>query len=226
MMNRIGFGLIASALLAAPAFAQAQAPAQPQGQAPASGTTMQVPMNQAPMNQGAGTAMQGSDVQYITQNRSDLWRASRLEGVNVYNQNDERIGDISEVLVNRQGQVEAVVIGVGGFLGMGERSVAVPYDAIQWQQSEDRVAATPSTTGAAGTTGATTMGATGSTNAAGTNTAMTNSTMQQPETTGSVGTGYQATAGDRMRDYPERAILPNATKEQLENAPEFRFANQ
>ncbi|MBM1171806.1 PRC-barrel domain-containing protein [Microvirga arabica] len=222
MMNRIGLGLIASTLLAAPAFAQAQAPAQPQGQAPASGTTMQ-----APMNQGAGTAMQGSEVQYITQNRSDLWRASRLEGVNVYNQNDERIGDISEVLVNRQGQVEAVVIGVGGFLGMGERSVAVPYNVIQWQQqSQDRVAGTTGTPGAAGTTGSTTMGAAGSANTAGTNTAMTSNTMQQPETTGTVGTGYQVTAGDRMRDYPERAILPNATKEQLENAPEFRYANQ
>lgn len=219
MISRIGIGLVAGTLLATPAFAQAQAPAQ--GQTPAAGTA-----TQAPMNQGAGAAMQGGDVQYITQNRSDLWRASRLEGVNVYNQNNERIGDISEVLLNREGQVEAVVIGVGGFLGIGERSVAVPYNAIQWQQRPDQVAANTATTGAAGTTGATTMGATGTNNMAGTNTAATGSTMQQPETTGTVGAGFQATPGDRMRDYPERAILPNATKEQLENAPEFRFANQ
>lgn len=48
----------------------------------------------------------------------------------------------------------------------------------------------------------------------------------EPRTTGSVGTDDRMalTAGDRMRDYPERAILPNATKEQLENAPEFRYA--
>ncbi len=219
MLNRIGIGLIASTFLAAPVFAQAQAPAQPQGQPPAAGTTAP-----AQMNQGSSAAMQGGAVQYVTQNRSDLWRASRLEGINVYNQNNERIGDISEVLVNSQGQVEAVVIGVGGFLGIGERSVAVPFDALQWQQSQDRVAATTGTPGAAGTTGATTMGATGAPGAAGTNTAMTNN-LQQPDTTGTVGTGYRETAGDRMRDYPERAILPNATKDLLENAPEFRFAN-
>jgi sporulation protein YlmC with PRC-barrel domain len=216
MITRIGIGLIASTFLAAPAFAQAQAPAQTQ--APAAGAT-----TQAPMNQSTGGAMQGSNVEYVTQNRADLWRASRLEGINVYNQNDERIGDISEVLVNSQGQIEAVVIGVGGFLGIGERSVAVPFNAIQWQQSQDQVAATARTPGAAGTTGATTMGATGTT---GTSTAATNNTMQQPDTTGTIGTGYQATAGDQMRDYPERAILPNATKEQLENAPEFRYSNQ
>lgn len=226
MLNRIVTGLIASTFLAAPAFAQAQAPSQPQGQAPAGSTAAP-----APMNQGSNAAMQGGNVQYITQNRSDLWRASRLEGLNVYNQDNEQIGDISEVLLNRQGQVEAVVIGVGGFLGIGERSVAVPYNALQWQQGEAQTAANTGasgamgTTGAAGTTGATTMGATGSTNTAGTSTGMTNN-MQQPETTGTVGTGYQATAGDQMRDYPERAILPNATKEQLENAPEFRFADR
>lgn len=219
MITRIGIGLITGAFLAAPAFAQAQTPAQTQ--APAAGAA-----TQAPMSQNAGAAMQGGEVQYITQNRSDLWRASRLEGLNVYNQNNERIGDISEVLVNSQGQIEAIVIGVGGFLGIGERSVAVPYNAIQWQQSQDQVAATTGTPGAAGTTGATTMGAAGSTNTAGTNTAMTNNTTQQPETTGTVGSGYRATAGDQMRDYPERAILPNATKDQLENAPEFRYANQ
>jgi hypothetical protein len=169
--------------------------------------------------------MQGGSVQYITQNRPDLWRASRLEGLNVYNDNNERIGDISEVLVNSRGEVEAVVIGVGGFLGIGERSVAVPYDALQWRQSQDQVAANTGATGAAGTTGATTMGATGSANTAGTGTAVNNDA-QQPATTGTVGTGYRTTAGDQLRDYPEQAILPNATKEQLENAPEFRFANQ
>ena len=52
------------------------------------------------------------EIRYVTKNRSDLWRASKLEGVNVYNQQDEHVGDISEVLVNKEGQVEAVVIGI------------------------------------------------------------------------------------------------------------------
>jgi len=219
MLTRVAIGLLAGTLLSAPVLAQTST--APSTSAPAGSST-------APAaNQSSGAAMPGANIQYITQGRPDLWRASQLDGVNVYNQNNERIGDISEVLLNREGRVEAVVIGVGGFLGIGERSVAVPYNAIQWQQqSQDQVAANTASTGAAGTTGATTMGATGTTNAAGTNTAATGDTMQQPETTGTVGAGFQATAGDQMRDYPERAILPNATKEQPENAPEFRFANR
>ncbi len=190
---------------------------------------------------------QGANIQYITQNRADLWRASKLEGVNVYNQNNERIGDISEVLVNRQGQVEAVVIGVGGFLGIGERSVAVPYNALQWQ-NEERTAMSANAPGAAQNTttgtGTATPGNTAAANnppnagtsaanqsrqaavdAPANNPAMNNSSAS-PATTGAVATNRRVsdTAGDRMRDYPERAILPNATKEQIENAPEFRYA--
>jgi sporulation protein YlmC with PRC-barrel domain len=160
---------------------------------------------------------QGGDIQYVTQNRPDLWRASRLEGLNVYNQNNEKVGDIREVLVNPQGQVEAVVIGVGGFVGLGERDVAVPYNALQWVNEPARTAA--ANTGTAGPVGTT---ATGTMATA----PMTGTTLDQPSTTGSVGADNRmaATAGDRMRDYPERAILPNATKEQLENAPQFRYA--
>ncbi|MCB5176414.1 PRC-barrel domain-containing protein [Microvirga lenta] len=245
MLNRVAIGLLAGTLLSAPALAQT-------GTTAPSGTTTTVPVIQqnqqgTQMNQqGSAATMQGGNIQYVTENRPDLWRASRLEGVNVYNQNNERIGDISEVLVNEQGQVEAVVIGVGGFLGIGERSVAVPFNALQWQQEEARTAATG--TGAAGTVGTagTGMGAggqtgtntamtgaapannnraaTGATGTAGTTTAMTNNA--SPATTGTVGDAYgvRATAGDEMRDYPERAILPNATKEMLERAPEFRYS--
>jgi sporulation protein YlmC with PRC-barrel domain len=180
-------------------------------------------------SQGAGTQMQGSQIQYITQNRADLWRASKLEGLNVYNQNNEEIGDIREVLVNSEGEVEAVVIGVGGFLGIGERDVAVPFDALQWVH-EERTAARTST-GAAGTG----MGAGGTTATTGTGTTATapvtttapaNNT-QQPATTGTVGgpdNRVAVNAGDQTRDYPERAILPNATKDQLKQAPQFQYS--
>ena len=233
MLPRIAIGLLAGTLISAPAWAQTTAPAQP----PAPAT----------QNQGAtmvqGTA-QGGNVQYVTQNRPDLWRASRLEGLSVYNNNNEKIGDISEVLVNRQGQVEAVVIGVGGFLGIGERHVAVPFTALQWQQEPARTAATttttttttaPVTTGTATqpTTG-TTAGTTAATPPATTGTTAGTTAATPPATTGATGTAgtmgtartdtRMASAGDEVRDYPERAILPNATKAQLESAPEFRYA--
>jgi hypothetical protein len=247
MRSHIVIGLLAGTLLSGAAWAQTST--APAGSGQQRSTT--APMNQTQgttTSQGPAATQQGANIQYITQNRPDLWRASKLEGVNVYNQNNEKIGDISEVLVNRQGQVEAVVIGVGGFLGIGERSVAVPYNALQWQNQERTAANAPATTTTTGTTAAgtgTTAGNTAATNKpppvgtgaaspnqqaaanAPANSAAMNNNAAAPATTGAVGTtrGVADTAGDRMRDYPERAVLPNATKDQLKNAPEFRYAS-
>ena len=82
----------------------------------------------------------------------------RSRGLNVYNDANEKIGDISELLVDQTGKVEAVVIGVGGFLGMGEHDVAVPFDQIKFV-NEPRAAATAANTTTTGTAG-TTMGTT------------------------------------------------------------------
>src|SRR6202011_4604346 len=53
------------------------------------------------------------------------WRASKLIGINVYNDNNEKIGDIQELIVDNSSKVDNVILGVGGFLGMGEQYVAV-----------------------------------------------------------------------------------------------------
>ncbi len=67
---------------------------------------------------------------WMTAPQPGQWRASKLEGLDVYNQNNEKIGDISELIVDNSGKVQAVVIGVGGFLGIGERHVALPPSAV------------------------------------------------------------------------------------------------
>ena len=59
------------------------------------------------------------------------WRASQLMGVKVTNKAGETIGDINEVLIDKDGKVAAVVLGVGGFLGMGERHAAVTFNSVQ-----------------------------------------------------------------------------------------------
>ncbi len=61
-----------------------------------------------------------------------MWRASKLIGVNVYNEQNEKLGDINEVLMDRTGKVAGVVIGVGGFLGMGEYDVLVGLDKVKF----------------------------------------------------------------------------------------------
>ena len=59
------------------------------------------------------------------------WRASKLMGANVTNSANETIGDINDVLIDGNGKVAAIVIGVGGFLGMGERHAAVSFGSLK-----------------------------------------------------------------------------------------------
>ncbi len=49
---------------------------------------------------------------------------------NVYDPSDAKIGEISDVLMSKDGKVEAFIISVGGFLGVGNKDVAVPYSAV------------------------------------------------------------------------------------------------
>ena len=50
---------------------------------------------------------------------------------NVYDPQDNKIGEVMDVLVDREGKATALIIGVGGFLGAGEKDVAVPFNAVQ-----------------------------------------------------------------------------------------------
>jgi hypothetical protein len=50
---------------------------------------------------------------------------------NVYDAHDSKIGDIKDVLLGKEGQVAAVILGVGGFLGIDQKNVAVPFSAIR-----------------------------------------------------------------------------------------------
>jgi sporulation protein YlmC with PRC-barrel domain len=135
------------------------------------------------------------------------WRASKLIGVNVYNEANEKIGDINDVILDKAGKVENVVLGVGGFLGMGEHYVAVTYDKLKWSNEPPR-SITANTT-------------TPTTNRPATNADGTARTAANGTTTGAATT----TAEDRKANgywYPDHAIY-NATKDQLKAMPQFKY---
>jgi sporulation protein YlmC with PRC-barrel domain len=52
---------------------------------------------------------------------------------NVYDPGDNKIGEIMDVLVDREGKIHALIVGVGGFLGAGEKDVAVVFNAVQFK---------------------------------------------------------------------------------------------
>jgi sporulation protein YlmC with PRC-barrel domain len=57
---------------------------------------------------------------------------------NVYDPSDTKIGEITDVLVDKDGKVDAFIVSVGGFLGIGEKDVAVPFSAIQATEKNGR----------------------------------------------------------------------------------------
>ena len=80
------------------------------------------------------------------------WRASKLMGLNVYNEANEKLGDINELLVDKSGKINAVVIGIGGFLGMGEHDIAVSMDKLKFVEEPVRTSSSASSTTSRDTT--------------------------------------------------------------------------
>jgi sporulation protein YlmC with PRC-barrel domain len=193
--------LLCTTLIAAPALAQTNQPAGSTTAPPAGSTA-------APAQMGTGN--------WMTQEQPGQWRASKLEGLDIYNQNNEKIGDISELLVDSSGKIQAVVVGVGGFLGIGERDVAIPFDQIKLV-NEPRAGATTATT--------TNPNAPAAPRAPATATAPASpgASPTAPTTTGTVATDRPVDT--TARSAPDHAMLTtNMTKDQLKAAPEFKYA--
>ena len=68
----------------------------------------------------------------LTQKDASQWRSSKLIGMNVYNNSNEKIGNIADMLVDQNGKIQGVILGVGGFLGMREHLIAVKYENLKW----------------------------------------------------------------------------------------------
>jgi sporulation protein YlmC with PRC-barrel domain len=76
-------------------------------------------------------AQSGPDT-FVTVQPAGQWLASQFIGQTVTNQAGEKIGDINDLLFDKSGKIANVVIGVGGFLGMGEKNVGVPYSSLSF----------------------------------------------------------------------------------------------
>jgi sporulation protein YlmC with PRC-barrel domain len=137
------------------------------------------------------------------------WRSSKLVGVDVYNEANEKVGDIEELILDKSGKVEHVVLGVGGFLGMGEHYVAVAFDKLKWV-SEPVRSATASTT-PTGTAPATNVDSSARTAADGT-----------AKTTTGAATATRPVRATNEQWYPDHAVL-NATKDQLKAMTQFKY---
>ncbi|MBB4423597.1 sporulation protein YlmC with PRC-barrel domain [Bradyrhizobium sp. CIR48] len=174
LTKSIAAGLAGTALLATVAFAQSP-----------TATT-----DKAPTAATATTA---------TTTASGEWRTSKMSGLKVYNEANENIGSINELLMDKNGNVKIAVIGVGGFLGMGEHLVAVPYEKLKFVNEAVAYTGTGTNPGAKPAASTTTGAATGTDRPAATTTSSTS------------------------KWYPDHAVF-NASKDELKNMPEFKYA--
>lgn len=129
----------------------------------------------------------------------DSWRASKLMGLDVHNEANEKLGEINELIVDKNGKINAVVIGVGGFLGMGEHNIAVTMDKLKFVETPVRTSST--TTSPAKTDGSTT-------------------------TTGAAtGTKSTTSTANNTNDWtPDHAVM-SGNKEQLKAMPQFKYSD-
>jgi sporulation protein YlmC with PRC-barrel domain len=131
------------------------------------------------------------------------WRASKVVGLSVYNDNNEKLGSINDLLMDKSGNIKAVVLGVGGFLGMGEHLVAVPLEKVKF--SSEPIAYTGTASSGAGG-------------------GMATRPASPPPTTPPTTTGSAATAPAAKSNpwYPDHVVF-NASKDELKSMSEFKY---
>jgi hypothetical protein len=122
-MNKIAMSLAAAIAVAAtmPAFAQAPKPATP-----------------APAATAAAAAKIPTGVFYKGQGPTQYLAKTRLIGAKVLNKDGVIIGDIEDLIIGSDNKLDGVVMGVGGFLGAGEKKIGVRYDALKIERKDGK----------------------------------------------------------------------------------------
>jgi hypothetical protein len=127
MLKKLMITTALSGLLAGSAFAQsADRPidtpaARP---TPPAATSPATPAPKADTSAMKSTTGSGS-AQFVSTQKPDQWLASKFKGTDVVGADNEKIGDVSDILFDKTGKIDAFVVSVGGFLGMGAKDVAL-----------------------------------------------------------------------------------------------------
>jgi sporulation protein YlmC with PRC-barrel domain len=178
--NMIGVAVLSFALSALPTLAQSPSP--------------------------TGGEQKATSSQFPTQLKEGQWRGSKINGLSVYNNNAKKIGSIEDLVVAEDGKIDAFVIGMGGFLGIGKHQVAVPFEEMKFVN--EPVIPPPSPTAGI-------------------------SQLNSPKTDPNNATQNQApqnpallpeqSAPKTAYDLPDHAVV-NMTEKQLKAAPQFTYA--
>ena len=114
MTKKLMIGAAMGALLASGALAQSPTP-------PPSSS----PIRRRPRSKVGGKA------NFVMSQKPDQWLASKFKGTDVVGADDKKIGDVSDILFDKNGKIEAFVVSVGGFLGIGAKEVALAPSCLR-----------------------------------------------------------------------------------------------
>lgn len=90
---------------------------------------------QTPQTPATSEAIQGV-AEFLAQQRPGQWLGEDLEDKEVYTPEGRTIGEIDDLLIDQNGRVAAVLIEVGGFLGIGAKRIAVPIGALEFDRAQ------------------------------------------------------------------------------------------
>jgi sporulation protein YlmC with PRC-barrel domain len=126
MMKKLMLGTALSALLLSGALAQTPAPSSSPPPTSKSDQATPPPAAQTPKAMPATPVPQaGAKADIVATQKPDQWLASKFKGTDVLGADNKKIGDVSDILFDKSGKIEAFVVSVGGFLGMGAKEVAL-----------------------------------------------------------------------------------------------------
>ena len=148
MLKRLLIATAAGGLMMSTALAQ-QAPA-PSPSAPAASPPAASTPKMDDKAAKADSAMM-KDAKFIATQGTDQFAWSKFKGTDVLGPDNAKIGDVDDILFEKDGKVVAFIVGVGGFLGVGQKNVAIDLSAFQFVPA-DSVKTTSRDSGTTGTT--------------------------------------------------------------------------
>jgi PRC-barrel domain len=130
MLKKLMITTAISGLMIATAMAEGTPPAGSPSGTPQS-TTQTEPAMPSGTPKAAAPAPTSPTAQFINSQKPDQLLASKFKGTDVLGPDNEKIGDVTDILFDKGGKIDAFVVGVGGFLGMGAKEVAMAPSAFQ-----------------------------------------------------------------------------------------------
>lgn len=125
-----------------PATPPVATPDQPAANKPMTDSGSEMPNASADKSPSTGavtsTTTTTESLQFTSSAGADDMLASELIGTPVRNAKDDKLGNINDVIMSKDGKPAVAVLGVGGFLGIGEKNVGIPFDSLQFTTDNNK----------------------------------------------------------------------------------------